>query len=143
MKNIFLDTNVLIDFLADRKPFSIDAAKLFNYSLKKKVTIYVAAVSYNNIYYILRQNCSHVQTINILTQLKEWTETVDVSDIVTPNSLKSEFKDFEAAIQYYCSKSVNKIDCIVTRNTKDFKNSSLATMTPKEALVMIESSIKP
>lgn len=143
MKNIFLDTNVLIDFLADRKPFSIDAAKLFNYSLKNKVTIYVAAVSYNNIYYILRQNCSHVQTINILTQLKEWTETVDVSDIVITNSLKSEFKDFEDAIQYYCSKSVNKIDCIVTRNTKDFKNSSLATMTPKEALVMIESSIKP
>jgi predicted nucleic acid-binding protein len=33
MKHLFLDTNVLIDFLADRKPFSIEAAKLFNYSL--------------------------------------------------------------------------------------------------------------
>jgi predicted nucleic acid-binding protein len=36
MKNIFLDTNVLIDFLADRKPFFIEAAKLFDYSLKKE-----------------------------------------------------------------------------------------------------------
>jgi len=59
MKSIFLDTNVLIDFFADRKPYSIEAARLFNYSFKKEITIYISAVSYNNIYYILRQSCSH------------------------------------------------------------------------------------
>ena len=32
MKHVFLDTNVLIDFFADRKPFSLEAAKLLNYS---------------------------------------------------------------------------------------------------------------
>jgi predicted nucleic acid-binding protein len=69
MKNIFLDTNVLIDFLADRKLFSIEAAKLFDYSLKKKLTIYVAPVSYNNIYYILRQSCMHSEAIKILNEL--------------------------------------------------------------------------
>ncbi|MBK8683678.1 MAG: hypothetical protein IPN26_01135 [Bacteroidetes bacterium] len=53
MKHLFLDTNVLIDFLANRKPFALDAAALFDYSLKKKVTLYIATVSYNNIYYIL------------------------------------------------------------------------------------------
>lgn len=140
MKNIFLDTNVLIDFLADRKPFSIEAAKLFDYSLKKKVTIYVATVSYNNIYYILRQSCTHAETIKILTELQEWTEAVDVSKDVIRKALKSEFKDFEDAIQYNCAKAMNHIDCIVTRNTKDFKASSLPTFTPKEAVTMIEST---
>jgi len=140
MKHIFLDTNVLIDFLAARKPFSMEAAKLFNYSFKKKVTIYVAAVSYNNIYYILRQSCTHAQTIKILTELQEWTEAIDVSKDVIRKSLKSEFKDFEDAIQYNCAKAVNKIDCIVTRDTKDFRTSSLPILTPKEALTMVESS---
>ncbi len=140
MKHIFLDTNVLIDFLADRKPFSLDAAKIFNYSFKKKVTIYVAAVSYNNIYYILRQSCKHSETIKILNELQEWTETIEVSKDVIRKALKSEFKDFEDAIQYNCAKTINKIDCIVTRDTKDFKTSSTPTMTPKEALTMIEST---
>ena len=140
MKHIFLDTNVLIDFLADRKPFSMDAAKLFDYSFKRKVNIYVASVSYNNIYYILRQSCSHTETIKILTELQEWTEAVDVSKDIIRKALKSEFKDFENAIQYFCAKAFNKIDCIVTRDTKDFKMSSLPTLTPKEALTMIEST---
>jgi predicted nucleic acid-binding protein len=140
MKHIFLDTNVLIDFLADRKPFSLEAAKIFNYSFKKKVTIYVATVSYNNVYYILRQSCTHAETIKILNELQEWTEAIDVSKDVIRKALKSEFKDFEDAIQYNCAKTLNKIDCIVTRDTKDFKKSSIPTMTPKEALTVIESA---
>jgi len=140
MKHIFLDTNVLIDFLADRKPFSVEAAKLFNYSFRKKVIVYVAAVSYNNIYYILRQSCTHPETIKILAELQDWTEAIDVSKDVIRKALKSEFKDFEDAIQYNCAKTLNKIDCIVTRDTKDFKTSSIPTMTPKEALTMIESA---
>ena len=140
MKHIFLDTNVLIDFLADRKPFSLEAAKLFNYSFKKKVSIYVATVSYNNIYYILRQSCSHSLAIKILNELQEWTEAIDVSKDVIRKALKSDFKDFEDAIQYNCAKTLNKIDCIVTRDTKDFKTSSIPIMTPKEALTMIESN---
>ncbi|MBP7477484.1 MAG: PIN domain-containing protein [Chitinophagales bacterium] len=140
MKHIFLDTNVLIDFLADRKPFSLDAAKIFNYSIKKKVSIYVAAVSYNNIYYILRQSRTHAETIKILNELQEWAEVIDVTKDVIRKALKSEFKDFEDAIQYNCAKTINKIDCIVTRDTKDFKTSSIPIMTPKEALTMIEST---
>ena len=140
MKSIFLDTNVLIDFFANRKPFSIEAARLFNYSFKKKINIYISAVSYNNIYYILRQSCSHTETIKMLTELSEWTDIIDVSKDIINKSLKSDFKDFEDAIQYNCAKSLNKIDFIVTRDTKDFKTSSLPILTPKEAVTLIEST---
>jgi predicted nucleic acid-binding protein len=139
MKHLFLDTNVLVDFLADRKPFSLEAARLFNYSLKKKVTLYISAVSYNNIYYILRQSSGHSNSMKILNELKEWTEMVDVTKVIILKSLKSEFKDFEDSIQYNCAKGVTKIECIVTRETKDYKLSSIPIMTPKEALTMIES----
>jgi predicted nucleic acid-binding protein len=140
MKNIFLDTNVLIDFFADRKPFSIEAAKLFNHSLKKEINIYISAVSYNNIYYILRQSCSHAETIKIFVELNEWTDIIDVTKDIIKKSIKSDFKDFEDAIQYNCAKSLSKIDFIVTRDTKDFKTSSLPILTPKEAVSLVESS---
>jgi predicted nucleic acid-binding protein len=141
MKHLFLDTNVLIDFLIDRKPFSLEAAKLFNYSLKKKVNLYVAAVSYNNIYYILNRNNSNTQTINSLSELFELTEIIDVSKEIIKKSLHSDFKDFEDAIQYHTAKSFNKIDCIVTRNTKDFKTSVLPVFNVTEALSFLESTI--
>ena len=140
MKSIFLDTNVLIDFFADRKPFSIDAARLFDYSLKKKITIYISAVSYTNIYYIIRQSLSHAETIKMLTEISEWTNVIDLTKDIINKSLTSDFKDFEDAIQYHCAKSINKIDLIVTRDTKDFKISSLPILSPKEAVALIESA---
>ncbi|MBS1747088.1 MAG: PIN domain-containing protein [Bacteroidetes bacterium] len=139
MKHIFLDTNVLIDFLANRKPFSIDVAKLFNYSFHKEINIYISAVSYNSIYNILRQSCSHNETIKILSELNEWTDIIDVTKDIIYKSLKSGFKDFEDAIQYNCAKSISNIDFIVTRDTKDFKLSTLPILTPKEAISLVES----
>ncbi len=140
MINNFLDTNVLIDFLSDRKPFSIEAAKLFNYSLKGKIKIYISAVSYNNIYYILRQSFSHNETIKMLIELSEWAEIIDVTKDIIRKSIKSEFKDFEDAIQYNCARSIGKIEFIVTRDTQDFRASSLPTLTPKETNSLIEST---
>ena len=137
MTNFFLDTNVLIDFLCDRKPFADDAARLFHASLKKKVKLFVSAVSYNNIYYILRQQNTHAQCLQILVSLNEWTEVLDTTKDVIHKSLHSGFNDFEDAIQYATAMSKNNMRCIVTRNTKDYKKSLLPIMTPGEALKLI------
>ena len=121
---------------------SIDSSIFVPYLLlnKKKINIYISAVSYNNIYYILRQSCSHKETIKMLTELTEWTDIIDVSKDIINKSLKSDFKDFEDAIQYNCAKSLNKIDFVVTRDTKDFKTSSLPILTTKEAVTLIDST---
>lgn len=140
MKYIFLDTNVVIDFLADRKPFAAFAAKLFNFSLSGKIKIYISAVSYNNIFYILRQSHSNSETIKLLEQLSEFTEITDVTKSIIKNSFKTDFKDFEDAIQYNCALTITKLDFIVTRDTKDFRKSTLPVMTPDEAVTLLEST---
>ena len=140
MKIIFLDTNVIIDFLADRRPFSLTAAEIFNASLSGNVKIFISSVSYNNTYYILRQSLSHIETIKLLEELSEITEIVDVTKNIIKKSLKSDFKDFEDAIQSNCALTINKIDCIVTRDSKDFKKSSLPVMNPQEAIGIINSN---
>ena len=140
MKHIFLDTNIVIDFLADRKPFSLFAAKLFNFSILGKAKIYVSAVSYNNIYYILRQSHSSVETLKLLDELSEMTEITDLTKSIIKKSLKSDFKDFEDAMQYNCALSLYKVDFMVTRDTKDFKKSTLSIMTPEEAVRLLENT---
>ena len=140
MKQVFLDTNVIIDFLADRKPFSVAAARIFNNAVLGKIKLHISAVSYNNIYYILRQSFSNTETIQLLDELSQMTEIADVTKSIIKSSLKSDLKDFEDAIQYNCAISLNKIDFIVTRDTKDFKKSVLPVMNPEEALILIESA---
>jgi len=139
MKHIFMDTNVVIDFLANRQPFALDAARLFNLAVKGKAKIYISAVSYNNIYYIIRQSSTNSATIKLLEDLAEITEIADVTNVIIRQSLKTDFKDYEDAIQYYCALSIPVIDFIVTRNTKDFKKSTLPVLTPAEAISSLNS----
>ncbi len=137
MKLIFMDTNIVIDFLANRQPFAMDAAKIFDLAVNGKVRIFIAAVSYNNIYYILRQSMTGNATLKLLEELAEITEITDVTDSVIRQSLKTDFKDYEDAIQYHSALSIPDLDFIVTRNTKDFKKSKLAVFTPAEALASL------
>jgi len=141
MKHIFMDTNVVIDFLANRQPFSLDAARLFNMSVEGKIKIHISAVSYNNIYYVLRQSLTNIATIKLLEELEDMTEIIDVTSKVIQQSLKTDFKDYEDAIQYYCALSIPNVDFIVTRNTKDFKKSSLPVLTSAEAIVSLHSEL--
>ena len=139
MKHLFLDTNVLIDFLADRKPFAVAATRLFDLSAKRKLTLYVSSVSFNNIYYIIRQSKSHAETLKLLLTLSELVEIVAVTPAVISKALTSDIRDFEAAIQYHCAKTIIKLDALVTRDTRDFRKSALPVLNPTEAIGLLES----
>jgi hypothetical protein len=61
---------------------------------------------------------SHAKTIKLLEELSEMTQIIDVITPIIKKSLKSDFKDFEDAIQYNCALTINKIDFIVARDSK-------------------------
>jgi predicted nucleic acid-binding protein len=136
MKAFFLDTNVIIDVLANRQPHVIYSSRLFDLAVKGKITIYISALSYSNIYYIIKKRSSHKDVIKILENLEAITETIDVTKPVIEKSIKSDFKDFEDAIQYFTALSNKKISAIVTRDIKGFRNSELPILTPEEALTI-------
>jgi predicted nucleic acid-binding protein len=137
MKNLFLDTNVVIDYIANREPFADSALKIFDLAFKNKIKIFISAITYNNIYYILKKFYTHKETLLLLDNLMENTEVIDVTKTILEKSIKSNFNDFEDAIQYYSATSINKIEVIITRNTKDFKKSDLPVLTTNEAIKII------
>lgn len=140
MIHFFLDTNIVIDFLTDRSPFAQSAARLFDYAEKGKVKLYLTAVSYNNTYYIIRKLTSHKEAIKTMKVLEELTETVDTTAAAVKSALKSDFKDFEDAIQYFAAKENSMLNGIVTGNVSDFKRSSLAIWTPEQAVNLVEQA---
>jgi predicted nucleic acid-binding protein len=136
VRRLFLDTNVIIDFLADRKPFAEAAGQLFTLTIDKKALIYCSAISFNNIYYLLRQTYPHLPSIKLLEELSGMTEIIAVDEKIIRLSLKSNFNDLEDAIQYFSAISVNNLNGIVTRNSKDFRKSTLPVLSPNEALTL-------
>ncbi|MGZ5245984.1 MAG: type II toxin-antitoxin system VapC family toxin [Flavitalea sp.] len=138
MKYFFLDTNVVIDVLANRHPHVGYSSRLFDLAAKGKITLYISSLSYSNIYYIIKKSTSHKEIIKILEGLEAITETLDVTRSVIAKSLKGEFKDFEDSIQYYTALSNKKINAIVTRDIKGFRNSELPIFNPEEALTILE-----
>lgn len=130
MKRILIDTDVLLDFFFDRQPFAENAAKILSLCESKEIKGFVTPVIISNAYYLLRQTAKHEKVIEKLKLLVSITEILTIDKEVILQALHSDFKDFEDALQNYSAELDKEIDLILTRNTKDFKNSSLAIMTP-------------
>lgn len=134
MNDLFIDTDVIIDFLIDRKPFSRETAIIFTLIEQKKLKSYASSLTFSNLYYVLRKFESHAKVISKLDSLSKLLVVLKVDDQIIRNAISSGFLDFEDSIQYYCAADYKKIEVIITRNTKDYKNSELPVMTPGDFL---------
>jgi len=74
----------------------------------------------------------------ILLTLITLLDVVAVDLDVLKKGLRSIHKDFEDAIQMICASSIQGINYIVTRNTKDFKTSELVVLTPDEMCLKLK-----
>jgi predicted nucleic acid-binding protein len=135
MLKVFVDTDVCIDYLSGRKPFVIAAEKLFSLGDKKRVKIYVSALTFSNIDYVLRsQYSSRNISRKIITQFKTLVTVLPVDSKTIDLALASDFSDFEDGIQYYTALE-NGMSIILTRDIKGFKKASINVMTPDAFLL--------
>jgi predicted nucleic acid-binding protein len=137
MKNLFLDTNIILDLLSNRMPFYTEAAKLFSLADKKKVKLSISSLCIADAHYILSRENPEMEVRNILRTFKVLVNVLPLDDKITDLALNSEFRDFEDAIQYYTAIE-NDQDLIITRNQQDFKESKIPVMSAGEFLKSIK-----
>ena len=92
MKKVFLDTNVVIDFLGERKNFFLDAAKIICQADNKVITILCSSLTYSNAAYILQHGFSLEEIKSKLTLFSQLCETTTVDKAVVNKALASEYK---------------------------------------------------
>ena len=129
---VFIDTNILIDLLGDRKPYSKFAIEIFKAAEQKKIELYVTANSLATTHYLLKKYIDEKQFRQILEGLLEYLNIVPIDENTFRKGLKSRHKDFEDALQMVAASGIPGISCIVTRNLKDFKHSEVEVMSPDE-----------
>lgn len=133
MEGVFVDTDISLDMLAARQPWYHAAARLFTKADKKEIKIHVSSLSFSNLHYVLRSENTTAATRRILNNYRILVNVLAVNEKVIDLALQSLFKDFEDAIQYYTAVE-NNIAVILTRNLKDYKNSTIPVMTADDFL---------
>ena len=114
---VLLDTNIIVDFLSKRPVFFNEAEKIISKCRDGEIIGIVA-----------------VHTVSTLFYLFEIIEIGRADKNSVLEALKNtEFTDFEDGLQYQCALE-EFVDCIITRNKKDFFSSKIPVYTPSEFL---------
>lgn len=132
MIKVFIDTNILIDFLAAREPFAEEAMALFQLADNDEIELMVSDLTIINTIYILRRMHYGLSEIyDSLDNIRPLLTITSMGATVVDRCLQHRSDDFEDEMQYFSAIDANA-DYIITRNKKDFDFGDSAVMTPQE-----------
>lgn len=133
---VLIDTNVIIDALQNREDFAKDSE--FVVLQAYEYDGYIAATSVTDIYYIQRRYYHNKEKArkNLEKVLKLYN-IIDITGIDCYSALRNGMNDYEDAVLVESARR-NDIDCIVTRDVNDFKNSGILVYTPIEFLRILK-----
>ena len=136
--NILFDTNVILDVMLDRTPFSETASQLLSLVEQGEISGIICATTVTTIHYlstkILGKNESQNQIKNLITLFG----IASVNRTVIEDALNSQFSDFEDAVIYQAANH-SGAEAIVTRDPKGFKQSKLPVYSPIDLLKILQS----
>ena len=135
---ILVDTNVVLDVLLDRDPFAANSSKVVDLVDTKKVRGYLAATSVTTLHYLADKALGKKKAKMAIDTCLRIFDVAQVDHRVLVSAHQSEFPDFEDAVIHEAG-IAQRVDVIVTRNPKHFKNSVLTIQTPDEFLAAFSS----
>lgn len=131
---VFVDTNILLDVLAQREPFYPDSAAVWTLAEQGRIVGLVSAVSFTNIFYIVRKLSVARAARSALAHLRSVFTIVGCDGLVVNQAIDRDIKDFEDAVQYVSATQAGA-DCMLSRNPADFpRTGECPVLTPAEFL---------
>ncbi len=136
---ILLDTNVVLDLLLDREPWSKAAAKLFSRIESGALEGYLGATTVTTIYYLATKAVGAGAARQEIRRLLALCAVAPVNRPVLEATLELDFVDFEDSVLHEAARQV-AAEAIVTRDPRGFKKADLSVLTPDECLVILEQA---
>ena len=141
MIKVLLDTNIILDVALKRQRFYNDAANIFKLVSQGKIQVFVSASAITDIFYILRKDGGKEKALHFLSKLVQVIEIAAVDRSIIVNALELGWNDIEDALQE-CVAQKNRIDVVVTRNSKDFEKSKLKVFSSANFLEYISLNVQ-
>ena len=135
---ILLDTNIVLDVLMDRMPFSDTAVELFSKVEAGAIIGYLCGTTITTVYYLASKILGAARAQEEIKKLLSLFEVAPVNRLVLESALAVDFNDFEDAVIHEAACHVGA-DAIITRNLKDFKKSRISVYTSDELVRILNS----
>lgn len=142
MNSLFLDTDIILDVLAERQPFYHDSARVLTLVEERHLIGSTSSLIFANLYYILRRLRSRDAALTYLHKLRSLITVLPVDAQTIDEALHAAFTDFEDAIQYHTAIR-HQSRYLLTRNTDDYQSADpdkITICTPREYLVLWNAS---
>ena len=129
--NVFLDTNVVIDFMGEREGFFESASAIFSMIEDKTIRASVSALTIINCAYILKKAYCKEVMLDKVDILCHMLDVMPIEKSQLQSAIRMKPYDYEDAVQYL-SALPHHPDVIITRDKKGFCDFDIPLMTPSE-----------
>ena len=136
---ILFDTNVVLDLLLNRKPFSLHAQWLFEHVESNNIEGYLGATTITTLDYLLTKTLPTKTATHTIKTLLKLFEIAPVNRLTLDDALESGFVDFEDAVLHAAATHCG-VNAIVTRDNRGFLKAQLAIYSPEALLKIIQLS---
>ena len=130
---VLIDLNILLDVLQKREPFYTASAHLLAVAETGKIDGYVAAHGLTTLFYLIQKGRGTAEARAAITNLLQIVQVAPIDQGTIEQALNLDYPDFEDAVQMMVAVQC-KLDCLITRNVKDYQPALLPVMTPVEFL---------
>lgn len=132
---ILIDTNIILDLIQSREPFSENASKIINSCVKKENEGYISAHSLSDIFFILRKDKTVEERKALILNLCSFFIVIpEDKNFYTAVCQNNDWNDLEDGLQMKCA-DFEKLDYIVTRDAgKGFNNSPVKVISAEDFL---------
>ncbi|MHB1179091.1 MAG: type II toxin-antitoxin system VapC family toxin [Daejeonella sp.] len=130
-KNIFIDSDILLDIFLQREPFYQFGQKLLNMGNNKEIKISTSVLIIANIYYITAKALGKSEAKDIVNKLLKMITVLPLDAESISLAMNSNFGDVEDAIQHFIAMR-NDCEVIITRNLKHYIKSMMPVMSAEQ-----------
>ncbi len=132
--NYFVDTNIIMDLFLGREPFVESTIRLFENVEDHKWIIHTSDNAITTSYYYLEKKKGSKESKRIIAKFLKDIQIIPVTKEMLITAAHSNFNDFEDAVQFQCALKIDLINGFITRNKKDFKESTIPVYSPEQVL---------
>jgi predicted nucleic acid-binding protein len=136
IRKVFVDSDVILDVLANREPHNQPARILFSKIDRGEVKGCTSPVVFAHVFYILRKLAGPASAKSMLRKLRMFFQVLPMDGRTVDGALDTGLPDFEDAMQYRCAVDAG-VETIITRNSKDFKGIPIRPLSADEFLLSL------
>lgn len=140
MTKVFLDSDVILDFLLGREPFALTAGMIFAHAEGGRLQLCTSTVSFLNVHYIAATQTTKGKAAKLIRQLRTLVSLLAVTAETLDAAIGIETPDLEDRVQFNCAQE-NQMDFLVTRNIKDYPKKGLPVLLPDVFLETIPKTL--